>query len=149
DSAGVIINEAAAKFMRLQNPVGETIQRNDKNYTILGVVKDMVMQSPYNPAVPTIFSILSFNGGIVSVKINPNADMNEALNKIKAVFKAYVPDMPFEYKFADDEYAKKFAAEIRTSNNIANNKLPSNKSSNGESGEEFKNGVINLTISPI
>ncbi len=115
DSAGVIINEAAAKFMRLQKPVGETIQRNDKSYTILGVVNDMVMQSPYNPAVPTIFSILSFNGGIVSVKINPNANMGVALNKIKAVFKAYVPDMPFEYKFADDEYAKKFAGEIRIS----------------------------------
>ncbi|HEY6975315.1 MAG TPA: ABC transporter permease [Chitinophagaceae bacterium] len=115
DSAGVIINEAAAKFMHLKNPVGETIQRNDKNYTILGVVEDMVMQSPYNPAVPTIFSMLKSGGGIVSIKVSPNANMSDALNKIKAVFKAYVPDMPFEYKFVDDEYAQKFAAEIRIS----------------------------------
>jgi len=115
DSTGVIINEAASKFMHLKNPIGKTIQRNDKTYTILGVVEDMVMQSPYNPAVPTIFSMLKSGGGIVSIKVNSNANMRDALNKIKAVFKTYVPDMPFEYKFADDEYAQKFAAEIRIS----------------------------------
>jgi putative ABC transport system permease protein len=115
DSAGVIINEAAAKFMHIKNPVGEIIKRNDKNFTILGVVEDMVMQSPYNPAVPTIFSMLNYGGGIVSIKVNSYASMSDALNNIKSVFKSYVPNMPFEYTFADDEYAQKFAAEIRIS----------------------------------
>ena len=38
-----------------QDIVGQTIQFNDKNYTVVGVIKDMIMQSPYQPVTPTVF----------------------------------------------------------------------------------------------
>ena len=38
---------------------------------------------------------------------------HDALGKIEAVCKTYSPSVPFSYKFADDEYAKKFATEER------------------------------------
>jgi putative ABC transport system permease protein len=113
DSTGVIINESAARLMGFENPVGETIQRRGKDYRILGVIKDMVMQSPYTPTIPTIFSILTFRGGVVSVKMNATTSMSESISKIEKVFKTYSPSTPFDYKFADDEYAKKFANEER------------------------------------
>jgi hypothetical protein len=37
--------------------------------------------------------------------------MNTALPRIEAVFKKNIPSVPFEYKFADKEYAQKFATE--------------------------------------
>jgi ABC-type antimicrobial peptide transport system permease subunit len=37
-----------------------------------------------------------------------------ALGKIETIFKKYAPGAPFNYKFADSEYATKFAAEERT-----------------------------------
>ena len=40
--------------------------------------------------------------------------MNTALPRIEAVYKKNIPSVPFEYKFADEEYAQKFAAEERT-----------------------------------
>ena len=120
DSSGVVINESAAKYMELQNPVGETItwKWNDnkpKPYTILGVIKDMVMESPYEPVEPTMFFIKPLNGGVscINMRVTPDVAMSTALSKIEAVFKKLVPSVPFDYQFVDEDYALKFAAEER------------------------------------
>lgn len=119
DSAGFVINESAARVMGLAHPVGQTISwtsrwRGDtaQFFSILGVVKDMVMESPYDPVKPTVF----FLGGSynwITVRLDPHAAAGASLEKIAAVFKATAPNVPFEYKFADQEYALKFAAEER------------------------------------
>jgi putative ABC transport system permease protein len=119
DSNGVVINEAAVKYMELENPVGETISwkwgNEPQSFTILGVVQDMVMESPYKPVEPTFFFIKSPNGGtsVINIRINPNVAMHNALAKIEAVFKDLVPATPFDYQHVDQDYAQKFAAEER------------------------------------
>ena len=56
DSTAMILNESAVKQVGMkQDIVGQTIQFNDKNYTVVGVIKDMIMQSPYQPVTPTVF----------------------------------------------------------------------------------------------
>jgi ABC-type antimicrobial peptide transport system permease subunit len=118
DSSCFVINETAAKFMGLKHPVGETLRwKNkrfgfDKDFKIIGVIKDMLMQSPYGPVKPTIFR-LGGNYNWVYARINPSISVTNALSKIALVFKTIIPAGPFEYKFADDEFAKKFAAEER------------------------------------
>jgi len=118
DSTAFVINETAARFMGLEHPVGETIRWKskwmgfDKNFTVIGVIKDMLMQSPYAPVKPTIFR-LGGNANWMYVRVNPHASMTHALSKIATVFKAIVPGRPFEYKFADEEFAKKFTTEVR------------------------------------
>jgi ABC-type antimicrobial peptide transport system permease subunit len=47
-------------------------------------------------------------------KLNPTISTREALVKIEAVYKTYSPLQPFDYKFADEEYGKKFGEEQRT-----------------------------------
>ncbi|MFB9842429.1 ABC transporter permease [Mucilaginibacter ginsenosidivorans] len=117
DSSGMVINESAARYMGLTNPVGEDISwkfqdQPLKYYKIIGVVKDMVMESPYMPAIPTVFMIKGHIGtNQINVKINPNVSTTVALPKIAAVFRKVIPSAPFEYKFVDQEYAAKFAAE--------------------------------------
>ena len=123
DSSCVIITESAAKFMGLKDPVGENIRwkfwvtDEVKNYTVLGVIKDMVMESPYEPVKPTMFFLKSLNGGVnwINIRIG-HAGTADALQKIETVFKKIIPSAPFEYKFVDEEYAKKFAAEERIGN---------------------------------
>jgi len=117
DSSGVIINKAAAKLMGLKNPVGEMLNwtsdyRKPVHFRIIGVVKDMVMESPYAPVNPAVY-FLGNGGGNLFFKINPNLSAGDALNKIEQTFKAIVPDALFNYKFVDDDYAAKFAAEER------------------------------------
>jgi ABC-type antimicrobial peptide transport system permease subunit len=121
DSSGVVINEAAEKYLELKNSVGEVITWKWKDnkpvpYTILGVVKNMVMESPYEPVEPTMFFIKPLNGGVscINIRVKPGVTMNTALPLLEAVFKKIIPSVPFEYKFADKEYAQKFATEERT-----------------------------------
>jgi putative ABC transport system permease protein len=113
DSSAVIINETAAKYIGFKNPVGKVIKRYDKTYRIIGVVKDMVMESPYAPATQTIFFTDSGIGGILNIRLSSTMTTASALAKVEAVCKKYSPEEGFDYKFADEEYAHKFANEER------------------------------------
>ena len=112
DSSAIILNEAAVKFTGLKKPVGEIIKW-DKNYRVIGVVKDIVMDSPYDPVRPTMFYLLQYPVSFTDIRINPGMGTRQALDKIEAVFKRFDPASPFDYKFTDTEYAKKFAFEER------------------------------------
>lgn len=116
DSSAIIINESAAKQMKLENPVGETVHwtnlawNMDKDFHIVGVIHDMVMNSPFEPVRPAIF--LNMGGsGWMYLRINPDMSTAEALPKIEATFKKVIPGAPFDYKFASQEYATKFSTE--------------------------------------
>jgi putative ABC transport system permease protein len=113
DSLAFIINETAAKFMGLKNPVGETLKWDGAPYHIIGVVKDMVSESPYFPVRPTLFHLLKGGGDFVILRINPKISASEAIGKIEKAYKTYNPAQPFEYQFVDEEYAKKFGDEER------------------------------------
>jgi putative ABC transport system permease protein len=113
DSSARILNEAAAQFMGLKKPVGETITWFGQPFTVIGVINDMVMGSPYDATRPIIYALSSEQGNVAIIKINPAASAQDALAKIGSVFKKFNPDQPFEYQFADDAYAKKFNDEER------------------------------------
>jgi hypothetical protein len=115
DSTAMIINETAAKYMGLPHPVGEGITwGDDGHYTIIGVVKDMIMQTPYEPVRPMLFYMgSSSRRNTLNIRLRPQACMTTALAAIGAVYKKYDPENPFEYRFADQEYARKFGDEER------------------------------------
>jgi putative ABC transport system permease protein len=115
DSSGLILNEAAAKYMGLKNPVGEIISWG-KKYTVLGVIKNIIVGSPYEPVKQAIYYIDPQLGGTINIKVNPNVDFREALNTVAAVCKKYAPSSPFDYKIANEEYAKKFNEQERVGN---------------------------------
>jgi putative ABC transport system permease protein len=113
DSSGIILNEAAVKFMGLKNPVGERIKWFDDYVTVIGVSKDMVMQSPYEPVKPSIFVLSNSYESFVSVKLNPVQSAHQSLAALEAVIKKFNPSQPFTYTFSDEAYAKKFGDEER------------------------------------
>jgi putative ABC transport system permease protein len=114
DSSAFIINETAAKFMGLTNPVGEIMRWDDRPFPIIGVIKDVIAESPYEPVRPTLYHMESNSSGFDFFKLNPAIGTREALAKIEKVYKTYSPLQPFNYKFADEEYGKKFGDEQRT-----------------------------------
>ncbi|MEA5427172.1 ABC transporter permease [Arcicella lustrica] len=113
DTSAMILNEAAAKFIGFKKTAGQNINWNDKNYRIVGVIKNMVMESPYEPIKPTIFFINYGWANIINIKLNPAMSASASLEKVGDVFKKYNPGSPFDYKFADDQYALKFSGEER------------------------------------
>ena len=108
----IVLNEAAVKYMGLKDPVGQIIRWDDKPYTVIGVVKDMIVESPYDPVKPTVFYITPYAGPL-NFRINPKVSAAKAIRTIETIYKKYAPGQPFDYQFADAEYAKKFSDEER------------------------------------
>ncbi|HEV9037831.1 MAG TPA: ABC transporter permease [Puia sp.] len=113
DTSAFVINEAAVKFMGLKNPVGTVIKWDGYPFTIIGVIKDMLMESPYSPVRPSFYCTIKDHEAVMILRVPAGANMAAALDKCKAVFTHYDPAEPFDYKFVDKEYAKKFGDERR------------------------------------
>ena len=119
DSASIILNESAVKLAGLKYPVGQVVKwepgwRPAMHFTIIGVTRDMVKGSPFQPTYPSV--IFLGKGNWLFAKIRDNTDIRKALAKIEAGFKKVITDVPFDYKFVDEEYGLKFAAEERIGN---------------------------------
>ncbi|MEM1324905.1 MAG: ABC transporter permease [Bacteroidota bacterium] len=114
DSMAFVINEAAVKYMGLEDPVGKKMTwGGNGDYTIVGVVKDMLMQSPYE-AHNQMFFVLDYNrSSNLIAKIDKNANTQAALAQLETTFKKYDPNNPFDYEFVDQDYAQKFGQEER------------------------------------
>ncbi len=113
DSAAVILNETAIQFMGLKDPLNSTIKYYGNRFKIIGVTKDLIVDSPYGQVRPTVYFLSKDPSSVVLIKINPKMSAGEALGKIGNVFKTYNPAQPFEYQFVDQDYAKKFGNEER------------------------------------
>ncbi len=116
DSGALILNEAAVKLTGLKNPVGEIIKWNDKDRVVVGIVKDMIMESPYTPVKPTVFFLDYEWANVITMRTKPTLPIRAALAKIEPVFRKYNPGSPFDYKFTDEEYEHKFDDEARMGN---------------------------------
>ena len=118
DSAAMVVNEAAVRYMGLKEPIGATVNylyssRADNRYHIVGVVHDLVVGSPEEKVSPAIYMIDTSSTAWIMLKINPRTSSAAALPAITGIFKKYNQGAPFDYKFSADEYARKFFSEDR------------------------------------
>ncbi|MDO6434922.1 ABC transporter permease [Flavitalea sp. BT771] len=115
DTGGIVLNQAAVRLMGLAKPVGEVMRLEGRKHTVIGVAEDMVMASPYMPVKPTVFWLnydaMSLNS--MTVRLAPGVPVHKALAATEGVFKRLAPGGAFEYKFIDEEYARKFSDEVR------------------------------------
>ncbi|CCG98220.1 Macrolide export ATP-binding/permease protein macB [Fibrella aestuarina BUZ 2] len=115
DSTAVLLNETAVKTMRLGNPIGASIRFMSRDWHVVGVVKDFIFASPYEPVKPVI---VAGPGGPLSldwssIRLNPANPTATNLALVDAIVKKHNPGYPFEYAFADEAYKAKFADEQR------------------------------------
>ncbi|WP_431214201.1 ABC transporter permease [Puia sp. P3] len=113
DSTAMMLNESAVKAMHFKEPIGQIVREDNTAYHVVGVIKDFIMQSPYEPIRPMV--VIGAKGwfSVINFKLPANALTSASLKKAEAIFKRYNPDYPFEYRFADAEYAQKFDDEQR------------------------------------
>ncbi len=111
DSTSVIFNEAAIKRLRIKNPVGQKIKKFEKEFTIVGVVKDALMISPFKAADPTMFYCSYEPQNVMLYKLSPNIKTQDAITQLTTIFNKYDPAYPYDYSFSDQQYASKFNLE--------------------------------------
>ena len=114
DSAAFIINESAAKFFGFKNPVGTTLRWDNKPFTIIAVVNDIMQESPFYPVRPTLYHIDNYEYMYnLILRLNPLKNAKQSLTSIEQVLKKYTSGVPFDYKFVDEQFGNKFRAEER------------------------------------
>ncbi|HZY82649.1 MAG TPA: ABC transporter permease [Cyclobacteriaceae bacterium] len=113
DTAAIILNEAAVDYIGFTDPVGKTIRFNRSPFNVIGVVRDIPMESPYMPSRPAAYMIDYRRANIITMKLNPGRSAAENLVAIEPIFKKMRPDITFETQFVDDEFERKFQREER------------------------------------
>jgi ABC-type antimicrobial peptide transport system permease subunit len=113
DTAAMIINESAVRYMGFTDAIGQTIKWNDDVFQVIGVIGDIISQNPYETVKPSVYVLNNATPNIALLKLNPKMSASASMEKIAPVFKKFNPEQPFEYYFADEEFAKKFATEVR------------------------------------
>jgi putative ABC transport system permease protein len=113
DTFAMVVNEAALKNMKLKDPLGKKITWQQTTYTIIGVVKNVVMESPYETPYPALYYLAGYPCPYVTIKLDTRAPPQEALRKIAPVVAKFSPAEPFDYWFVDEAYDAKFRDELR------------------------------------
>ncbi|MEO6219022.1 MAG: ABC transporter permease [Ginsengibacter sp.] len=109
----ILVNEAMVKHFGWNNALGKRIKfpgDTTGNYVeVVGVIKDFNQKSLYNPIVPLIL-FYGPNGNIIQLKMNA-ANIKTSIAKVEATWKKYFPQLPFEYKFLDEDFNSQYAAD--------------------------------------
>ncbi|MCZ8070735.1 MAG: ABC transporter permease [Bacteroidota bacterium] len=110
DSLSVIVNEAALKIMGMTDPIGKKLEINNTQFNIVGVIPDMVMDSPYTPVQPMTLLFDPSWSSTVTLRLTKTNDLPASMAKVEAVFKKLNPNYPFQYRFTDVDFEKKFSS---------------------------------------
>jgi len=110
DTANVLVNEALVKVMGMKNPVGKVISWNQP-LTIVGVVKDYVMESPYQRPKPLIIAQNMQAASTIIMRLNEHNNVSSSINTINEIVKKLNPAFPNEIKFVNENFELKFQNE--------------------------------------
>ena len=113
DTAAVILNKSAAKLIGFKNPLTEYIDYSGNRYAIVGVAEDIIFDSPYENAKPTVFFMRLANAPFITLKLSQNLSVNDAVSRIEKIVKSFDPEATLNIKFADYELESKFWREKR------------------------------------
>jgi putative ABC transport system permease protein len=115
DTAGILINKAAMEAMRLTSPLGQKIEMWSQQWTIIGVMDDVLMGSGFHEIQPLVMTMDPTWSTTTTVRLPKANNLPASVKKVEDIFKKYNPDYPFEYRFADEEFDQKFGTIEMTS----------------------------------
>jgi ABC-type antimicrobial peptide transport system permease subunit len=115
DSFAALLNESAVKLMKFKDPIGQKLGDMGKEWHVVGVVKDFILKSPYRNIEPVFIPGAKAYFNVIHFRLNSKKPMEENIATLQKVFKKYNPEYEFNYRFVDEEYAKKFGDEQRFS----------------------------------
>ncbi|AWO01710.1 hypothetical protein DLD77_08355 [Chitinophaga alhagiae] len=111
DANAVVINETAAKLMKLKKPyVGRLISVDEVQRPVLGVTEDFASNHAQIKTGPLLIRYQAAGNWLVLVRIQPG-QTDKAIASIEKVYKQFNPDYPFTIKYMDESFAAMYASE--------------------------------------
>ena len=115
DINNYVINEEAARYMGMEDPVGQRLRFWGNDGIIIGVVKNYHHVPLHREIMPQVFTINPRNFRAlkyVFIKIAPE-NIPDTLRHIKETSESFAPDYPYEYSFLDQGIGNLYKAEQR------------------------------------
>lgn len=114
DTACYLINEAAARLMHMDKPVGKYITFWFGKGPIVGLMKDFHLGSLHDPIKPLVITYMPPSAQYLLVK--PRAGQTtQALADLEQLVKQFNKDYPFSYHFLDEAYETLYHREQQVS----------------------------------
>jgi putative ABC transport system permease protein len=116
DTNAVIINEAAAKALGFDDPIGRNLTtpwKRGQLLTIVGVVKNYHIESLHKNVEPMALELDPGINGYISIKVNAGENIRETVGMVEDAWHRY-SDNPCQYFFFDEEYEKLYRSEANT-----------------------------------
>ncbi|MGZ3755683.1 MAG: ABC transporter permease [Mucilaginibacter sp.] len=118
DSSGIIVNEAAAKFLELSDPINKPLYRsnggnqtvaNSKKYHIIGIVKDFNYNSLRDVISPVVF-VMAHNTGAMAIRVQTE-NLPNLMAQLKSKWSALSPNVQMNFSFMDDDFNATYRTE--------------------------------------
>ena len=112
DTLSVILNEAAVKRLHLKDPLNQHFTSDNKQpIRVKGIVKNSLMGSAFSSVNPTLYYYEPRWWTYLIYRLSPNVEIHTGMEKLTKIFNKYAPSFPYSYRFADEDYNKKFQLE--------------------------------------
>ena len=112
DTTNYIINEAAVRMMKMDDPVGKQVKFWMGKGTIVGVMKDFHLGTFHSEIQPLILvNYKGLNTAFMMIRTKPGKTQ-EALAHIEKTTRTFNPNYPFSYHFMDENYEKMYRSEM-------------------------------------
>lgn len=114
DTARLVFNEAAIRYMGLEDPVGKTVKLWDQEVQIIGVVKDFNFESMHEKINPLFMMLSPGSTYRFLVQLEPGHEQ-QAVEGIRQLYTKFNPGFPFEFKYMDDDFQVLYKSEQQVS----------------------------------
>jgi hypothetical protein len=115
DVTNYVVNEKAAEYMGMNDPVGQRLTFWGTEGTIIGVVKNYHHVPLHREIMPHVFSVNTRNFNMMRFLFIKIAGQNvpATLKHIRDVTRQMAPDFPYSYSFLDEGLNALYQAEQR------------------------------------
>ena len=118
DNLSVVVNEKAVQAMGMKSPIGKRLSHLsfNKNFKIIGVVKDFQFRSLHHTIQPLVLLLKSemvnglINYGHIFIRINP-VNIKDTIKYVETIFKKLNHGYTFEYQFLDEVFNQTYQGE--------------------------------------
>ncbi|HEU4634038.1 MAG TPA: FtsX-like permease family protein, partial [Flavisolibacter sp.] len=116
DTSAFLINEAAVKILGLKSngdAVGKQFQYGGRKGQLIGVFNDFHFESMHQRILPLILFVPRNTGNYGRLSIKVSGSIPAAIAHLESVWKKFLPEIPFDYTFLDDNFARLYQSEHR------------------------------------
>ena len=118
DANAVVINEKAAQYFGIPDPIGKKLRiwHTRKTYTIVGIMENIYFESLHEDVRPMGYllpaAINSTRRPYLLVRVG-SAGTYEILSYLRKTWESFSPDLPFEFSFLDERVDALYQNDLR------------------------------------